>query len=162
MESQATATDQMSFEAGKQFKDGIYIKVNMRIQLFDGDGKLKQEEFVHNTVTTAGKAGISAQCALAPAVGKILAIAIGTGTPTGTALQTEIARVAYTTNTSATNVDTVVATFGAGTGTGAITEAGTFDNVSASSGNMWMSASFAVVNKGAADSLVITWTLTIN
>lgn len=161
-DSKATATDQMSLQVGKQFEDAIYVKVNMRVQLFDEYGNLKQEEFVHNTVTTAGKTGIAAQCASAPGVGKMLAHAIGTGTPTGTALQTEVGRVAVSSNTSATNVDTTVATFGAGVGTGAITEAGTFDNVTASTGNMWMSASFAVVNKLAADSLVITWTLTIN
>ena len=56
----------------------------------------------------------------------------------------------------------MVGTFDAGVGTGAITEAGVFDVVTQNTANMWMSASFAVVNKGASDSLVITWTLTGN
>lgn len=54
-----------------------------------------------------------------------------------------------------------MATFGAGVGTGAITEAGTFNIVTANTVDMWMSASFAVVNKAAGDSIVATWTLTV-
>ena len=42
------------------------------------------------------------------------------------------------------------------------TEAGTFDVVTANTVNMWMSASFSVINKLAADSLAITWTLTFS
>ena len=54
----------------------------------------------------------------------------------------------------------MVGTWAAGDGTGAITEAGIFD--AGAAGNMWCSASFGVVTKGAADSLTITWTLTIS
>lgn len=162
MQENIQTTDQFSLKPDKGFLEGIYFLANMRIQLFDENGKLKQEEFIHNTVTTAGKTGIAAQCASSPAVGKMLAIAIGTGSPGANALGAEVARVALTSNTSASNVDTVVATFAAGVGTGALTESGTFDNTTASSGNMWMSASFSVVNKGALDSLTITWTLTVN
>ena len=41
-----------------------------------------------------------------------------------------------------------------------LAEAGTFDVVTANTVNMWTSASFSVINKGAADSLTVTWTLT--
>ena len=54
----------------------------------------------------------------------------------------------------------LVATFAAGVGTGAITEAGTFDVVTQNTVNMWMYSTFSVINKGANDSLQITWTLT--
>jgi hypothetical protein len=54
----------------------------------------------------------------------------------------------------------MVANFAAGTGTGAITEAGTFDVVTQNTANMWMYSTFSVINKGANDSLAITWTLT--
>jgi hypothetical protein len=134
----------------------------MILCLYGPDGVLKDYRELHNTVTTGGKTGACAQIAAAPAVPKWGWMAIGTGTPTATLLQTEVARVAFTSNTEATNVDTVVATFAAGTGTGAITEAGTFDVVTANTVNMWTSNSFAVVNKGAADSMTITWTLTYN
>ena len=48
----------------------------------------------------------------------------------------------------------------AGTGTGAITEAGLFNVVTQNTTDLILYADFAVVNKGAGDSLVITWTLT--
>lgn len=48
----------------------------------------------------------------------------------------------------------------AGTGTGAITEAGIFDSATQDAGNMWVYSSFDVINKAAGDSLVVTWTLT--
>ena len=47
-----------------------------------------------------------------------------------------------------------------GPGTGAITEAGLFD--AASGGDMLARTVFSVVNKGASDSITITWTITIS
>ena len=135
---------------------------NMHIQLFGPDGELKSETFTHNTVTTAGKNGIADQILAAPSLPKIGWMAIGTGTPSGTLLGAEVARVAFDSKLRSTNVVTVVATFGAGVGTGTIIEAGTFDVVTANTVNMWMSATFGAQTKGALDSLVITWTLTIN
>jgi hypothetical protein len=85
---------------------------------------------------------------------------IGTGTPSGSALGTELDRNALTSKTRSGAVVTMVGDWAAGDGTGAITEAGTFD--ASSSGNMWMSTTFSVVNKGASDTLQITWTLTFS
>ena len=53
-----------------------------------------------------------------------------------------------------------VATFPAGTGTGAITEAGILN--ASSSGTLLCRTVFSVINKGAADTLGITWTVTVN
>lgn len=133
---------------------------HMDLVLRGPDGKIKQRVRKYNTVTTAGKTGIAAQCATTPAVGKMTHMAIGTGTPSGTALGSELDRNALTSNTSSGAVNTTVGNWAAGDGTGALTEAGTFD--ASSSGNMWMSASFSVVNKAAGDTLTITWTLTIS
>jgi hypothetical protein len=143
-------------------QDSIYLSANMLLMLFGPDGTLKDYRLIHNTVTTAGKAGVLDQVLAAPTLAKMGWMAVGTGSPAATLLGTEIARVAFDTKTRNTNVVTVVATFAAGVGTGALTEAGTFDVVTANTVNMWMSASYAVVNKLAADSLVITWTLTGN
>lgn len=87
-------------------------------------------------------------------------MAVGTGTPTGTALGTELDRNALTSKTRSSNVVTFVGDWAAGDGTGAITEAGIFD--ASSTGNMHSSASFSVVNKGASDSLSISWTWTVS
>jgi len=136
------------------------ISENVHIVLRGPDGKIKAERFVKNTVTTAGKNGAADQILAAPSLVKPGWMAIGTGTPAATLLGAEISRVALTSKTRATNVVTMQGDWAAGVGTGAITEAGTFDVVTANTVNMWMSNSFAVINKLAADTLSISWTLT--
>lgn len=101
------------------------------------------------------------------------AYALTTG---GTPSLSELARVALTTdggsfpqgynstNTGgitlpATSVITYAASFAAGTGTGSIVEAGIFN--AASSGAMLCITSFDVVNKQAADTIAVTWTINI-
>jgi hypothetical protein len=148
-------------QAKDDFDDGIHLIANMHLVLKDKDGNVKDERYVHNTVTTAGKNAIADQVLAAPSLTKMGWMAIGTGSPAATLLGAEIARVAFTTKTRSNAVVTVVGDYAAGTGTGAITEAGTFDVVTANTVNMWMSASFSVINKGALDTLSISWTLTI-
>ena len=92
-------------------------------------------------------------------------IAVGTGTTAPaaaqTALVTESARVAATyAHTAGTKVFTMVATFPAGTATAALTEAGIFN--AASAGTMLDRVTFAVINKGAADTLTVTFTFTLS
>ena len=91
-------------------------------------------------------------------------MAIGTGSSAAaasdTALGTEAARQALTSTTVTANAVAYVASFGAGTGTGAITEAGILN--AASSGTLLCRTVFSVVNKGATDSMTITWTVTIS
>jgi len=135
---------------------------NVLIELFDFQHRLKDFRHIHNLVTTAGKYDLMEQILAAPGIAKMGWMAVGTGSPAATLLGAEIARVAFDSKTRNNNVVTVVATFAAGVGTGALTEAGTFNVVTANTVDMWMSASFAVINKGASDSLVITWTLTAN
>lgn len=134
------------------------LEANVEITLRGPDGEIKQQESIHNTVTTAGKNGAADQILASPSLGKPTHMAIGTGSPSGTALGTELDRNALTSKTRSSAVVTMVGDWAAGDGTGAITEAGTFD--ASSSGNMWMSASFSVVNKAAGDTLSISWTLT--
>lgn len=143
-------------------KEQLSLDVNCFIQLFDQYGNLKEERSVHNTVTSAGKNNVADQQLAAPTLAKMGWMAIGTGSPSATLLGAEIARVAFDTKTRSTNVVTVVATFGAGVGTGSIVEAGTFNIVTANTVDMIMSSTFSVVNKAAGDSLVITWQLSVN
>jgi hypothetical protein len=138
------------------------MDVNMHLVLKDEFGNVKDERVVHNTVTTAGKNGVADQILSSPSLIKIGWMAIGTGSPAATLLGTETARVAFTSKSRSGAIITVVGDYPAGTGTGAITEAGTFDVVTANTVNMWMSASFSAINKGALDTLSITWTLTIS
>ena len=91
-------------------------------------------------------------------------MAIGTGATAAAASQTalgsESARTGLT-STTVSGADIVyVDTFAAGTGTGAITEAGIFN--ASSSGDMLCRTVFSVVNKGASDAMTITWTVTVS
>lgn len=133
------------------------------IVLKDKDGKIKDQRTVKNLVVTTGVNYIADRMADA-AESAMSHMAVGTGTTAAaagdTALGTQSGIVALT-STTQTNEDVVyVATFGAGTGTGALTEAGIFN--AASSGTMLCRTVFSEVNKSASDSLQITWTVTIS
>lgn len=133
---------------------------HFKAELFDADGQLKEVRESYNTVTTAGKNGAADQILASPSLSKPTHMAIGTGSPAATLLGSELDRNALDSKTRSGAVVTMVCTWAAGDGTGAITEAGVFDIVTANTVNMWLSNSFSVINKAAADSLVITWTLT--
>jgi len=77
-----------------------------------------------------------------------------------TALGTELGRVALTSAAVSGAVVTYVATFAASTGTGAVVEAGILN--ASSSGDLLCRTVFSVVNKGASDSMTITWTVTVS
>lgn len=162
MKDELQAHDQHAIGVGKGLLSKMKPGCNVRIELRGPDGKLKAVRNLHNTVTTAGKNGIADQILAVPTLVKMGWCAIGTGSPAATLLGAEAARVAFATKTRNNAVVTITATFPAGTGTGAITEAGTFDVVTANTVNMWMSASFSVINKGALDSLTISWDLTVS
>ena len=91
-------------------------------------------------------------------------MAIGTGSTAAaagnTTLVTELDRNALTSTTVTNNAVAYVATYAAGDGTGAITEAGLFN--ASSGGDMLCRTVFSVVNKGSADSMTITWTITVS
>ncbi len=85
----------------------------------------------------------------------------GTAAAAGnTTLGTELGRVALTSSTPSTNTVEYEATFGASVGTGGVEEAAIFN--ASSAGDMLCRTVFSVVNKGAADSMTITWTITIS
>lgn len=89
-------------------------------------------------------------------------LAIGTdATPEAagnTTLGAEVARAATTYTAGGTGVATVERTFAAGVGTGAITEAGLFND--AAVGTMLNRKTWAAVNKAAGDTLKVTCVLT--
>jgi hypothetical protein len=144
-------------------QDSIKVTGELKITVTNPNGNVTQETVIPNLVVTSGKDYIAERMKDATTTA-MSHMAIGTGTSAAaagdTTLGTEAGRVTLTSTTVTANAVAYVATFGAGTGTGAITEAGLFN--ASSSGDMLCRTVFSVINKGAADTLGITWTVTVN
>ena len=144
-------------------KDESRALGKLTIEVKDKDGNLKQKQEVKNLVVDTGLDYIASRMKDASATA-MSHMAIGTGSTAAaagnTALGSEAARQALTSTTVTSNAVAYVASFAAGTGTGAITEAGILN--AASSGTLLCRTVFSVVNKGASDSMTITWTVTIS
>lgn len=120
---------------------------------------------VPNLIVTTGKNYIASKMVAttnSPVSMTHMAIGTGTGTPAAgdTTLGTEAGRVSLSGSVVSTNTVTYTATFPAGTGTGAVTEAGIFN--ASSSGTMLCRTTFPVVNKAAGDSIAVTWVVTVS
>ena len=118
---------------------------------------------IPNLVVTDGKEFVASRMKDATTTA-MSHMAVGTGSTAAaagdSALGSEADRNALTSTTVSGADITYVATFAAGEGTGALTEAGLFN--ASSSGDMLCRTVFAVVNKGASDSMTITWTVTVS
>ena len=138
--------------------DGLILKGKLAIAL---NGETVKE--VDNLVVTAGKEFVASRMKDATTTA-MTHMAIGTGSTaaaaSNTALGSQSARTTLTSTTVSGADVTYVDTFPAGTGTGAITEAGLFN--ASSSGTMLCRTVFSVVNKGSSDSMTITWTVTVS
>lgn len=138
--------------------DGLKLTGKLAIAL---NGEVVQE--VDNLVVTAGKGYVASRMKDATATA-MSHMGIGTGSTaaaaSNTALGSQSVRVGLSSTQVSSNEVTYTATFGAGSGTGAITEAGIFN--ASSSGTMLCRTVFSVVNKGASDSMTITWTVTVS
>ena len=143
-------------------KDFLTAKGALSIVVKDSNGDLKQELNVTNLVVDTGLAYIASRMKDATATAMShMAIGEGTVDPAAgdTALGSQLGRVALTSTTVTNNNVAYVASFPAGTGTGAVTEAGIFN--ASSGGTMLCRTEFAVINKAAGDSMTITWTVTV-
>lgn len=138
--------------------DGLKLTGKLSIAI---NNEVVQE--IPNVVVTDGKGYVASRMKDATATA-MSHMAIGTDSTAAaasdSALGSESGRVSLTSTTVTNNEVEYVATFGAGTGTGAITEAGILN--AASSGTLLCRTVFSVVNKGAADSMTITWTVTVS
>lgn len=148
----------------------IKIYGRLSVTLTDEFGNIKDEREIPNLVVNNGKAFIaqSMQKTTVNTPTAMTHIGVGTGAVAAviadSALGTEIGTRA---NVTASNVTTTVtndtsqyvATFAAGNGTGALTEAGIFN--ASTAGTMLCRTVFSVINKGANDTLTITWKVTV-
>lgn len=143
--------------------ENLKMKGELTVTQYAADGSIKHEFVVPNLVVTVGKNYIASRMVgTASTVMSHMAIGTGTATPVvgDTTLGTEAGRVALSSFTATTNAVTATATFPAGTGTGAITEAGILN--ASSSGVLLCRTTFPVVNKASSDSIAITWVITVS
>jgi hypothetical protein len=146
-------------------QENLQIKGELAIVVRGPDGSIKQTLHVPNLVVTVGKTYIASRMVgTASTVMSHMAIGTGTATPVvgNTTLGTEAGRVSLSTFTASNNAVTATATFPAGTGTGAITEAGIFNASGTGAGTLLCRTTFPVVNKAAGDSIAITWVVTVS
>lgn len=143
----------------------LTIRGDLDVLLRDAStGEVKLKKTFPNLVVTAGKNLLASR--LASATDNVVGyMAVGSGNTapavTNTTLVAEISRVATSVagGTPTGNAVLYTATFPAGVGTGSLQEAGLFNAVSG--GSMLSRTTYAVINKGASDELIINWTITI-
>ena len=144
-------------------KDSSKVTGSVNVVVRGEDGAVKQEFTVPNLVVDSGLDFIASR--MEGTSDAIMShMAIGTDNTVAnsadTALGAEVARVVLTSGIATSNAIAYVATFPAGTGTGALTEAGVLN--AGSGGIMLCRTVFSVINKGASDSMTVTWTVTIS
>lgn len=136
---------------------------SLRVIITGADGKVKEEREFKNLVVTVGKNFVASRMVgtASPVMSHMAIGSSSTAAAAGdTTLGGELGRVALASGSALNNVVTYTATFPAGTGTGAVVEAGIFN--AASAGTLLCRTVFSVVNKGADDAMSVTWTVTIS
>ena len=143
------------------------LKGSYWVRLYGAPGELKAERRGENVVTTVGKEFVASflkSAAAAAATFTCKYMAVGTDSTAeavgNTALGTELARTTGTASYTSGGIYNIVATFASGTGTGAIVEYGLFS--SSTGGTLFSRDTEPVVNKGANDSLIVAYELTIS
>lgn len=144
------------------FNDKIKVTGKLNITLINELGIVTEDIEIDNLVVTAGKGYIASRMKDASATA-MSHMAIGTGSTSPAAGNTGLGSESNRQSLASTNVSgadvTYACTFGAGNGTGAITEAGIFN--ASSGGTMLCRTTFSVINKGANDTLSVSWVVTV-
>jgi len=147
-------------------EEQIKITGHVDIVVTGKDGEIKDSRSIKNLVVTTGKTFIAASMlkTTTDSPAAMTHMAIGAGTTAAaigdTALGSQLGRVTLASAASVGAVVTYTATFPAGTGTGAVTEAGILN--ASSGGTLLCRTVFAVVNKGSDDAMAVTWTITVS
>lgn len=145
-------------------KDSMKATGQVSIVVKDEKGNVKDSRDIRNLVVGSGLDFIASR--MGGTSSSVMShMGIGSGTTAAangdTDLQSALGSRASITSTTVTdNAIQYVASFAAGVGTGAVTEAGVFN--ASSAGDMLCRTVFSVVNKAAEDSMTITWTITIS
>lgn len=142
--------------------DNFKVTGDVSIKLFNKDGTVKDSREIKNLVVATGKAFIAARMVGTPTEMSHMAVGASStaAASSDTALGSELGRVGLISDTVSGAIVTYTASFPAGTGTGAVVEAGIFNGSSGST--MLCRTVFSVVNKGADDAMSITWIITVS
>ena len=146
-------------------KETMKATGQVNVVVRDEKGNVKEDFTVPNLVVDTGLDYIASRMKDATATA-MSHMEVGTDNTAAAAGDTTLgaavsgARVTLDSTTVTDNAVAYVATFPAGTGTDALTEAGIFN--ASSAGTMLCRTVFSVINKGASDSMTITWTITIS
>jgi hypothetical protein len=142
------------------------VKGMVKVTKTNEFGQITQEFEVPNLVVTSGKIYIAGKMIATdsnvPVAMSHMGIGTGTASPVAedTGLGTQTGRVLLSGSLQENNSITYTATFPAGTGTGAITEAGIFN--ASTGGTMLCRTVFPVVTKQAGDTIAVTWKVTVS
>jgi hypothetical protein len=149
----------------QQIIEGLKATGMVHVVHTNAQGETLADFNVKNLVVTTGKNYIAAKMvATTNSPVSMTHMGIGTGTASpldaDTALGTQTGRVLLSGSAVNNNTITYTATFPAGTGSGAITEAGIFN--AGTGGTMLCRTTFPVVNKASGDTIAVTWVVTVS
>ena len=140
------------------------LRGDVSIVLKDQYGNIKDTRQIKNLIVDAG---LEFACSrMAGTSASVMShMGVGSGTTAPAAGQTDLvsllgSRKSLDSTTASNNTITYVCTFGPGEGTGAITESAIFN--AATGGTMLARVKFAVINKDAASSLVMTHSVSLS
>lgn len=157
--------------------EGFHLRGNVDLVLYDKDGSIKDERHIDNMIVDSGFEGIASR--IAPHDGAINPsspynyIGLGTSSTAASAAQTSLvselptgssysrqqdSQATYLTTSGKQLILSVV--FPQGQATGTINESGLFN--ASTGGDMLARQTFSTINKGASDTLTVTWTITLS
>jgi len=144
-------------------KEDLKIRGDLTISLYGEDGFVKDTRKLKNLVVDGGLDFVVSR--MKDATAQVMThMAVGSGSTAAASNQTNLFttlgnREALDSTTVSGSTITYTASFEAGDGTGAITEAGVFS--ASTGGAMLCRTVFPPVNKQAADAMTITWSLNL-
>ena len=143
--------------------ENLKLRGDVALVLKGADGKVKDSREIKNLIVNDGLEFICSRMA-GTSANVMSHMALGSGTTAAAAGDTDLgsilgSREALDSTTPSSNTIAYVASFEAGEGTGAVTEAGIFN--AATGGDMLCRTVFSVVNKEADDTMSVTWTITL-
>lgn len=151
-------------------KDNTGFKGKLYVELKDIDGNIKYTQHIPNTITNLFDEHVASRlCGATESIISFMAVGSGTGQ---TASSTTLANILHIIELSGTVGSIVqltgasdndiqgIAYWPAGSATGSISEAGLFRYSGTALGSMASYTDAISVQKGASDTLSITWTIT--